>query len=184
MDMNSLRVDYQQLFLVFKNDGLGETLVQWKKGINKLKHEAVKWKRNFKANGRPKCKEIEFPDPKVKEGDKEKDNDKKMVVAQAWEATQQVADLADIAMALSQNIDSTSDYGGKLTRKIEGYLNDDKLMIHYFQDSLTGPAMLKYNLHWLRVNSPMFHDTLLNTYYEKMFGNLRENFEDLIVIGE
>ncbi|KAL4362822.1 hypothetical protein GQ457_04G017850 [Hibiscus cannabinus] len=43
-DLNGLRADYQELCLVFKNADMGETLEQWKKGINKLKHESKNWK--------------------------------------------------------------------------------------------------------------------------------------------
>ncbi|KAL4318595.1 hypothetical protein GQ457_18G010490 [Hibiscus cannabinus] len=49
---------------------------------------------------------------------KEKDSDMKMFVAQAREAAQQVADLADMVMTLSQNVDPTS-YHVQLENRLE-----------------------------------------------------------------
>ena len=50
---------------------------------------------------------------------REKYRDLKVVVVQAHQVTQQVADVADMAMALSQNMDPVSDHGGKMSKLFE-----------------------------------------------------------------
>ena len=49
-ELNGLRAEYEELCLVFKNVGLGKDSKQWKKGINKLKHEVGRWKKDSEAN--------------------------------------------------------------------------------------------------------------------------------------
>ncbi|KAL4342593.1 hypothetical protein GQ457_08G002670 [Hibiscus cannabinus] len=92
-----------------------------------------------------------------------RDEDMNIALGQAREVAQHVADLADTAMPLSQNLNPTLDNGGKLAhllekiqncpkihltmfcRKMEGYLKDEDLLIHCFHDSLVGPAAIWYN---------------------------------------
>ena len=50
---------------------------------------------------------------------KEKDDNLKMLVVQEQEVSQQVVDVTDMALALSQNMDPASDHGGKMSKLFE-----------------------------------------------------------------
>ncbi|KAL4273866.1 hypothetical protein GQ457_13G018330 [Hibiscus cannabinus] len=99
-----------------------------------------------------------------------------------------------------------------LCRKMTGYENDEKLLIHFFQDSLTGSAMRWYNqlrkkdkesLHeyaqrWrdiaAQVQPPLieketktlFINSLESTpmYYARLVGSTTRDFADLVTTGE
>ncbi|KAA0036950.1 uncharacterized protein E6C27_scaffold86G00300 [Cucumis melo var. makuwa] len=96
-------------------------------------------------------------------------------------------------------------------RKMAAHINNDKLLVHCFQDSLIGPAnrldlqrmekkssesFKEYAQRWrdmaAEVQPPltdkemtsMFMNTLRAPFYERMIGNASTNFSDIIVIGE
>ncbi|RDX96821.1 hypothetical protein CR513_20474, partial [Mucuna pruriens] len=79
------------------------------------------------------------------------------------------------------------------------YIYVEKILIHYFQDSLTGVALSWYmslERGWRelaeQVQPPitekemvaMFIDTVPSPYYDKVVGNVASNFADLMVVGE
>ncbi|XP_017973959.1 PREDICTED: uncharacterized protein LOC108661439 [Theobroma cacao] len=90
-------------------------------------------------------------------------------------------------------------------RKMAAQSHDDKLLIHFFQDSLIGSATMKkkqnenfkeYAQRWrdtaAQVQPPLtdkemtvlFINTLRAPFYERLIGNTTKNFTDLVLSGE
>ncbi|XP_022728769.1 uncharacterized protein LOC111284341 [Durio zibethinus] len=74
-------------------------------------------------------------------------------------------------------------------RKMTSHTHNDKLLIHYFQDSLTGSAAKWYAA---QVQPPLtekeitvlFVNTLKASYYDRLVGNATKNFSDMVISGE
>ncbi|XP_040963905.1 uncharacterized protein [Gossypium hirsutum] len=99
-------------------------------------------------------------------------------------------------------------------RKMTGYVNDDKLLVHCFQDSLAGSALRWYNqLSRERIRSwkdlasafceqyrhvsdmvelsltkteitVLFINTLKPSFYDKLVGSATKDFADIVISGE
>ncbi|RDX73020.1 hypothetical protein CR513_47423, partial [Mucuna pruriens] len=83
--------------------------------------------------------------------------------------------------------------------KMVKYIYDDKVLIHYFQDSLIGAALRRLQgvcQRWrelvAQVQPPiteremvtMFIDTLPSPYYDRVVGNVASTFADVVVVGK
>ncbi|RDX88918.1 hypothetical protein CR513_29420, partial [Mucuna pruriens] len=68
-------------------------------------------------------------------------------------------------------------------RKMALHAYDDALLIHFFQEILTGATLIAHIQPPLSENemATMFIDTLYPPFYEKMVGNVVSNFSDLVL---
>ena len=98
-----------------ENEALKKKVEEYRKIIHAYKDCIDGAKKDFWEN----TEKMNIQVQKAQREPKEKDRDLKMVIAQAHQVAQQVADVADMAMALSQNMDPAFDHGGKMSKLFE-----------------------------------------------------------------
>ncbi|XP_039033318.1 uncharacterized protein LOC120169175 [Hibiscus syriacus] len=85
-----------------------------------------------------------------------------------------------------ENYDGTTCPSSHITmfcRRMAGHVQDEKLLIHCFQDSLKGSAAKWYN-QLTRAHIKSWRDLAKAPYLGHLLGNATKNFADLVISGE